>query len=261
MTKFFGKNICIYAIFYLILQPKSKISTFMKKKVSFLGMLLLAAFFLSSCGSALQFTNTAVRKSLPYGNEQMEFLGFKNSYTTDSEFLKKKEFFRSFGNKIEGYNIAVDRSDFYTGVYSFAEMERYHATKRYISFIEVLKHQDTYDDSVGDNKAMLFAGSFLAGFTLFTLVPVYVPLMVCSEGNKCMLKLHGEYKLYVYDTEKKEIVYANPFSIDDEVLCKGQYSHKKTDREAVREYTETVFFNALLDEYQRAYNYLEYNNL
>ena len=233
----------------------------MKKKVSFLGMLLLAAFFLSSCGSALQFTNTAVRKSLPYGNEQMEFLGFKNSYTTDSEFLKKKEFFRSFGNKIEGYNIAVDRSDFYTGVYSFAEMERYHATKRYISFIEVLKHQDTYDDSVGDNKAMLFAGSFLAGFTLFTLVPVYVPLMVCSEGNKCMLKLHGEYKLYVYDTEKKEIVYANPFRIDDEVLCKGQYSHKKTDREAVREYTETVFFNALLDEYQRAYNYLEYNNL
>lgn len=232
----------------------------MKKQRSFMGMLLIAAFLLSSCTSALQFTNNAVRKSLPYGHEPMEFLGFKNSYTTDSEFLNKKEFFRSFGNKIEGYNIAVDRTDFYTGVYSFAEMERYHATKRYISFIEVLKHEDTYDDTVGDNQGMMLGGAFVAGFTLFTLFPVYVPLMVCAEGNKCNLKLHGEYKLYVYDTKLKEIVYANMFHIDDEVLCKGQYSHKKTDRAAVKEYTETVFFNALLDEYKHAYDYLENQN-
>ena len=228
----------------------------MKKHFLLALVAIVAVMGFSSCSTALQFTNNAVRRTMEYGHEPMEFLGFKNSYTTDSEFLNKKPFFQAFGNKIEGYNIAVNRADFYTGVYSFSEMERYHATRRYVSFIEVLKHQDTYDDTVGDRPGLMLGGAFVAGFTLFTLFPVYVPMMVCAEGNQCRLILHGEYKLYVYDTVENEIVYANLFQIDDEVLCKGQYSHKKTDRQAVKEYTETVFFNSLLDESQRAYRSL-----
>ena len=225
----------------------------MKPKVL---IICLLAAMLCSCRTALEFNNTVARKTMPFGNEPMEFLGFKNSYTTDSEFLDKKAFFRKFGNKVEGYNIAVDRSDFYTGVYAFAELERYKATKRYVSFIEVLSHKDTYDDTVGENKGMMIAGAVIAGVTVFTLFPVYLPLLAASKGNQCKLSLHGEYKLYVYDTQGKEIVYANPFRIDDEIICKGQYNHAKTNKDAVNEYTETVFFNSLLEEYQRAYNYL-----
>ena len=229
----------------------------MKNRFTTLMVVLLAALSLSSCKTALQFSNSAHRRSFEFGHEPMEFLGFKNSYTTDSEFLDKKPFFQSFGNKIEGFNIAVNRSDFYTGVYSFSEMERYHATKRYVSFIEVLKHKDMYDDRVGQNKGMMIAGAVIAGVTVFTLFPVYLPLLMCADGNECLLSLHGEYKLYVYDTQENEIVYANLFRIDDEVRCKGQYAHKNTNKEAVKEYTETVFFNALRDEYERAYHYLE----
>ena len=96
----------------------------MNNKFSVLLVVALAALSFSSCKTALQFTNNAQRRSFDFGHEPMEFLGFKNSYTTDSEFLDKKPFFQSFGNKIEGFNIAVNRSDFYTGVYSFSEMER-----------------------------------------------------------------------------------------------------------------------------------------
>ncbi len=226
----------------------------MKKSVL---LVLLSAIMLTGCKTALQFTNNAQRRSLEFGHEPMEFLGFKNSYTTDSEFLQKKKFFQSFGNKMEGYNIAVNRSDFYTGVYSFAEMERYKATKRYVSFIEVLKHIDSYDDTAGDKIGLRTAGWIIAGVTLGTLVPVWFPMVLCSQGNKCNLKLHGEYKIYIYDTVDKEIVYSNNFRIDDEKLCKGQYMHKNTNRQEVQEYTETIFFNALMEEYQRAYRYLE----
>lgn len=226
----------------------------MKNKL--LPLLLLVVLF-SSCRTALQFSSNVQRRPFEFGKEPMEFLGFKNSYTTDSEFLDKKPFFATFGNKIESYNIAVNRSDFYTGVYSFAEMERYHATKRYVSFIEVLKHKDVYNDRAGEKKGLMIAGAVIAGVTVFTLFPVYLPMLLCAEGNQCLLSLHGEYKLYVYDTQEKEIVYANLFRIDDEVLCKGAYTHRKTDHEAVREYTETIFFNGLRDEYERAYRYLE----
>ncbi len=237
-----------------------KTKKIMKSKLSVLFVVALAALSLSSCKTALQFTNNVQRRSFGFGHEPMEFLGFKNSYTTDSEFLDKKPFFAAFGNKIEGYNIAVNRSDFYTGVYSFSEMERYHATRRYVSFIEVLKHQDSYNDMIGEKKGLRIGGAIVAGITVFTLFPVYLPMLLCADGNECLLSLHGEYKLYVYDTEAREIVYANLFRIDDEVRCKGQYAHKKTDKEAVKEYTETVFFNALRDEYERAYLYLENQN-
>ena len=229
----------------------------MKTKSFLFGLLMLAGMGLSSCRTALEFTNTAQRRSFDFGHEPMEFLGFKNSYTTDSEFLEKKPFFATFGNKIEGYNIAVNRSDFYTGVYSFAEMERYHATKRYVSFIEVLKHKDQYNDQIGEKKGLMIGGAIVAGITVFTLFPVYLPMLMAAKGNECLLSLHGEYKLYVYDTEEHEIVYANMFRIDDEVRCKGTYAHQKTDKQAVKEYTETVFFNGLRDEYERAYRYLE----
>ena len=73
-------------------------------------LILLSACMLTGCKTALQFSNNAHRRSFDFGHEPMEFLGFKNSYTTDSEFLDKKPFFQSFGNKIEGFNIAVTYS-------------------------------------------------------------------------------------------------------------------------------------------------------
>ena len=76
---------------------------------------------------------------------------------------------------------------------------------RYITFVDVIRHTYSHSDAVHDNPDMEFAGWFIAGLTVFTLIPVYVPLLCCADKNDCQITLKGEYNLIVYDTPHPDI--------------------------------------------------------
>ena len=129
--------------------------------------------------------------------------------------------------------------------------------KYVLKLVYVVRHTYSHSDAVHDNPDMEFAGWFIGGFTCFTLFPVYVPLLCCADKNDCEIALKGEYILYVYDTEKKEIIFTSPFEINEKDIYKGQYSHKNTDQKTVNEQYKNILYNTMLEQYAGAYDYVK----
>jgi hypothetical protein len=226
------------------------------------GMVLLLSLFLgiSSCGTALRITQSDVPTLVnnPVNSAKdglIEFIGFKNSYTEQgASFFKAMPYFKSFGQLLESANIAVNRSDFYTGVYSFQEFVLYKSSQRYISYVDVISHQDLYNDRYANRVGMEITGIMLTCFGIF---PIGLPLWLCANPNKSMLQVKGEYKLYIYDTEKQEIVYAHPFVIDETKTFKGKYLNSKTDHTLTNQRSRNIVSNAFLNAYNDAYRFLK----
>lgn len=210
--------------------------------------LAIATILLSSCHTALYVSNVS-RNTLNMDAPNMEFIGLKN-------MNKNNLMFKDLGADLERANIAVNKQTFYMGMFSLQELETYKSTKRYITFVDVVRHAYSHSDAVHDNPDMELAGWMIGGLTAFTLVPVYVPLLCAADKNDCQITLKGEYILYVYDTVKKEVVFTSPFEISENDIYTGQYSHKKTDQKAVNERYKNILYNALLTQYAQAYNYV-----
>ena len=218
------------------------------KNYKFIPILVIMSLAFSSCKTALNVPLVQKRQQL-FGQERMEFIGFKN-------LPAKNKALADFGIELERAHIAVNRQDFYMGVYSFQELEVYKASMRYVSFVDIEQISSTYNDGINDNNSLRTWGWFTAGFTVFTLFPVYIPMICCADKNECQLVVHLKCKLYVYDTVKKEIVLTSPIDFHWAEIYKGQYLHKDTDQEAINESNQARIYNELLDHYVRAYNYL-----
>ena len=210
--------------------------------------LAITAILFSSCHTALHVANVQ-RNSPTMTSPNMEFIGLKN-------MNKNNPMFKEFGADLERTNIAINKQNFYMGMFTLQELETYKSSMRYITFVDIVRHTYNHSDAIHDNPDMEVAGWFIAGFTAFTLIPVYVPLICAADKNDCQVVLKGEYVLYVYDTQKKEVVFTSPFEINESDIYKGQYSHKKTDQKAVNERYKNILYNTVLEQYAQAYNYV-----
>lgn len=220
------------------------------KTIKKIAILFVSIFLLSSCSTALQGVQPVARTQSHFGQENMEFIGFKNMRRGDI-------LLKDFGIELERRHIAVNRQKFYMGVFSLQELEIYKSSMRYITFVDVIKQSYTKNDAISYNDALDVCGWVIAGITCFALFPVYVPMLCAANGNDCQIILNGEYYLYVYDTVKKEIVLTTPLEIKKQDIYKGQYAHKDTDQEAVNDRYRNLLYNALLDTYSNAYNFVK----
>lgn len=218
-----------------------------KMKKKFLLCLLPILFF--SCKTAVHLPSVE-KINASFGQENMEFIGFKNVERT--HFLIK-----DFGVELERRHIAVNRQNFYMGVYSLQELEVYKPTMRYISFIDVEKLEYTHDDNVSYRPGLSLGGWMVAAFTCFTLFPVYIPMICAASPNETELTLNAEMKLYVYDTQKKEIVLTIPMSLEDSRIYEGQYMHKDTDMAGINDHYRTKLYNLLLVNFSKAYDFVK----
>ena len=214
----------------------------------FLYLTLLALLF-SSCHTAISVAK--VERQMPEKSApNMEFIGLKNMH-------KNNSMFKDLGPDLERANIALNKQNFYMGLFSLQELETYKSSMRYITFVDVVRHSYNHSDAIHDRPDLQYAGWFIAGVTVFTLFPVYVPLLCAADKNECQITLKGEYILYVYDTKKKKIVFNSPIEISESDLYTGQYSHKETDQKAVNEHYKNILYNTLLEHYANAYDYVK----
>ncbi len=151
---------------------------------------ILFGFVLISCHSALKVTEVAPIETKQYQKPNMEFIGFKNTN-------RNKVLLKNFGAELERRNIALNKQDFYMGIYSFQELETYKPTMRYVSFIDISNLYDSWDDSIYDSDGLEFGGWFVAGLTCFTLFPVYWPMLAAADKNYCKLDLVCTCTLHV----------------------------------------------------------------
>lgn len=216
----------------------------------FLPLLLSTLLLLSSCHTALVGVTAVEPNRSQYGEENMEFIGFKNARKGD--YLLK-----DFGAELERRHIATNHQKFYMGIYSLQELETYKSTMRYITFVDVVKQSFVKNDAYADSEGLYVGGWVVAGITCFTLFPVYAPMMAAADKNQCEITLKGEYNLYVYDTVEKKVVMTTPLTVDFRDVYKGEFSHKKTDVDAVNERYRNLLYNELLDAYSNAYNFVQ----
>ena len=111
------------------------------KNYKFLTLIVVLGLTFSSCKTALNVPLTQPKQQL-FGQERMEFIGFKN-------LPPKNKTLENFGMQLERAHIAVNRQDFYMGVYSFQELEVYKSSMRYVSFVDIEKISSTYNDGYG----------------------------------------------------------------------------------------------------------------
>ena len=201
-------------------------------------------------GPIKNFNKTNQINSVPFGKEAMEFIGFKNR----TNKKQMDHLLDGFGNRLEGAHIAVNKSDFYLGIYSFDELQLYKSTKKYVSFVDVDEFIYSFNDNYAYKSGMMFAGIYL---TCFGILPIGIPLWVAANPNKTQMHLKGEMKLYLYDTQKKEIVLATPLSFNYTDYYKGQYFHSKTDKEKIDNYYKIFLANLLLEKYVAMDNFIK----
>ena len=211
-------------------------------------LILFGTTLLCSCVTALKSIPTAQTINVKDGKEIMEFIGFRNNekmtaaisvpvgglYATAAVEEPIDLGSDNFGELLELLHLAVNRQHYYTGVYSLQELELYKASTRYVSFVEVLQQHLGYKDY----PTWLFA-----------------PF---GKSNKTYINFIGEYRLYVYDTQKKQITYTAPMKIERHDTYKGCYS-KSSPEEKQRfvNYYSSLFDNMLLENYSKAYRILQ----
>lgn len=209
-----------------------------------------AIFMFTSCATALRGIPTAQRQqSVNSQKELIEFIGFKNDEKVTGTITAGTSPFASasvsveksidlgsddFGEVLEYLHLAVNRQHFYTGIYSLQELEMYKASTRFVSFVEVQQQRFVYRN---------YSSWLFSPFGKF---------------NKTFVQLVGEYRLYIYDTETKKIVYTAPIKIHEDDAYKGCYDLSSIDeRESLVAYYTALFGNLLVDNYSKAYNYLQ----
>ncbi len=185
-----------------------------------------------------------------FGTEQMEFIGFKN-------VNKNNVFIKTYGQELERSHLAINKQDYYMGIYSLQELASYKSSKRYVAFIDVIKHQYAYNDAIADKPDLALGGWIIAGFTCFTLFPVYVPMICCSHKNECQMTLNGEYVLYLYDTTTNEVALTVPMNINVGERYKGQYLNDATNKIAVQDRYRTMLFNLWNENFVKAHQFIE----
>lgn len=203
----------------------------------------------------------------------------KETYTFPSEFDLWKKYkantcLKKVGSVLQDANVAYDQSFAYFGIYSLQELELYKSKKRFVTFIEVNKHRlgGTVKDpgsipgaiiagsgfglAIGGGSWMLMDEDNKVGLQKPGKVLLFSGLGIGTLGSLLMmmpatteLSFVGEYQIYVYDTEKKEIVYKVPVSISEKDKFKGSYFNENTNKNAVDEYYATLVYNALLEKY------------
>ena len=211
---------------------------------------LTIGMILCSCSTPIKSIKSADYIHISPPTQNMEFIGIKNIRRNHPNFI-------NFGSLLENNNIALDRQDFYAGEFSLQELEAYKPSKRYIAYIDVVKHYFTHNDSIHDRNGLEIAGWIIAGCTGFTLLPVYIPMICAANGNDCLVKLDCEFKIHVYDSVKKEIILSSPVSVNKEDMYRGQYSHKQTDRMALNEYYKRTIQNVLLEHFVKVNNFIK----
>ena len=182
----------------------------------------------------------------------MEFIGCKN--ISRSNFMLK-----GIGEELERRRLVSNASQSYRGLYSEYELATYEGRQRYVTYIEVNEHKYTQNDEVHDNGDLYVAGLVIGGLTVFTLVPVYVPMLCASKKDECEITLIADYNIVVFDCKTKHNVYVKPLSIRLVDLYKGQYSHKNTNQLDVNTHYKTLLYNAIIEGYSDAWNYVEHN--
>lgn len=217
----------------------------MKKKNFILVVLLFAVTtLLPSCATALKGIPTANVKTMKFETPIMEFIGFKTqqqvttsvsaspfSMSVEQKLDLGEEY---FGERLQALNIATNRQNFYMGLFSLQELDVYKSSKRYITFIDVLT-DEFYQES--------YCYSWL--------------LSPLGKFNKTTITLNAEYRIYVYDSQKKEIVFTKPIKIFEKDTYKGCYGKSSSsEQDKILLYYNTLFSNMLIEAYTHAYNYL-----
>lgn len=216
-------------------------------------IVIVATIILTSCQTALQVAQYPLNTLNYTKNENIEFIGFKN--LNRNNILAK-----DYGVELERTGIASNMQNYYMGVFSLQELATYKSSKRYIAFVDVIKHQFSNNDAIEDSSSMHLAGWITAALSGFSLVPIYVPLICCSDRNKCLMTLRGSYVLYIYDTQTKEIVINLPMEIDVQEKYTGQFFHKSTDKLAVQERYRNMLYNLWNEYFMKASRFLAENN-
>lgn len=202
----------------------------------------------ASCHTPLQVT-TIERVTPLLQKPKMEFIGLRN-------LSRNNAMLRDLGDDLERSNIAINRQSFYIGTFSLSELEKYSSSMRFVTFLDVVKHNYSRNDGINDNYDMWLSGVIIASFSLGTLFPIYVPLLCNWDKNDCQIILNGEYNLVVYDTKEHKIIHSIPIEININEDYKGQYYHKKTDKNAVDTHYKNILFNTLMEQYLQIYNSL-----
>ena len=209
----------------------------------------LFVFLLSSCKTTAISVSTIEPIQVHQQVPKMDFLGFQN--------MKRQDFFtQDFGNILATNNIADNKQDYYLGEFDLADLSNYKSNHKYISFINVERQYFGHSDAIADNNDMYLAGWIIALSTIFTLFPVYVPLMCAYKKNVCEISCKAEYVLYVYDTNMHQICDTRRISINECDRMEGQYSHRDTDRKQVNLHYKTIIQNKLLEAFASIYQQL-----
>jgi len=260
--------------------------------------LVLTCFLMESCvtNKPMTFDLTNAIDDINYGKTiQMDFIGFKaSSQNLPSEDLqawtqfKQDGLIKNLGNMLQARNMAYDQSFAYFGIYSLQEIAAYKARNRYVTFVEVEKHNYKYDVSkaaaiawniiggatVGAGAGMLLGsaslperdryidytqtkktyntiGGILLGLGAFDL------LMAALNSPKTVITFEGKYNIYVYDTQKQEIIYKDSVLIGPKRdTYKGIYDNPSTNRSSVVNYYSSYIYNALIKKYSEINKWL-----
>ncbi len=217
----------------------------MRKILFVLGLVLCFA----SCKTSALMVPYVEKSNIAKMQSNMEFIGCKN--ISRSNFLLK-----GIGSELEVRGIASDASVSYRGIYSETELATYQSQKRYVTYIDVNQHAYKQNDDVHSNDDLYVAGLVIGGMTVFTLVPVYVPLLCASQKNDCEITLNVDYNIVVFDNITKRNVCIYPVTMDIKDLYTGKFSHRNTNQAEVNAHYRTILFNAILDEYAKAWDYV-----
>ena len=220
-------------------------------KVKYFLLICISICCMTSCQTTLKGIEAIAPNNVLCNNEnQMEFIGFQNIH-------KSEKLCKDFGAELERQGLALNNQRTFVGDFSLDNLIHYPTSARYISYIEVSKQRYIKNDSYQDKFFRKFWGWYIAGCTLFTLFPVYMPLLCTADVNKCEITFDGEYYLHIFDKKLNEIVYSKPITVYEEKIYKGEYLHRKTDQNKVDNRYQRLLYNALLDGYADACEVLD----
>lgn len=252
-------------------------------------VILLSAIYLTSCATSIKQSEIVLPYQMENSNgkaSSMDFIGFKCdpyslSDANDTDMTAREQWtaieqtssFRNLGNTLQYANIARDKSFSYLKKYSLQELELYKSDSRYITFIEVTRNNFT----IADNKisktvtgilgaALLTEGiscHYLSGLYNETpeLKSTYNTLGIFCDiasaglfisaltGTKTKSTLNCLYNIYVYDTQKKEIIHKEPVSVFKTTEFKGSYSYDEQSKNTVHEYYGKLIVKEILRKY------------
>lgn len=232
-------------------------------KLTFPRIIGILAFFaitavLASCQTPIKCDEEIIPYNFEESNAQpyMEFIGFKagdaqwgNSSKTDWYMIKNSPNIRSIGSALQLGGLVVDKSDSYLGVYSLQEIELYKSKKRYVTFVEIPDFDLRYKTQ--DFNGYLIAGAVLTGL-VFT-APIGLPLSIYGfyKADYTKLYMRTTGNIYVYDTQKKEVIYKKAvFSLSEEKTFKGTWTvSSDLEKQKVYDYYANMMATAILKDY------------